>query len=283
VDALLEPSVHSTRSAAERHHLFPKAYLKTLGVTALRETNQIANYALLEWGDNSEIGAIAPASYLPAMSARVKPEELVRQYRWHALPDGWEAMSYKDFLAARRERIARFVADAYEKLRDGAPAAREATLDIEELIRGGEGLHVEFKATLRLNLHTGEKDPKMELGALKTIAGFLNSRGGTLIIGVSDDGETLGVDADGFQSEDKMHLHLVNLIKDRLGAQQSMYIHPRFEDRDDGRVLVVECWPANSAAFVRDGEAERFYVRTGAATTELSAKQAQEYVAQRFR
>jgi hypothetical protein len=282
VEALLDPSVHSTRSAAERHHLFPKAYLKTLGTTDLRETNQIANYALLEWGDNGDIGATAPASYLPVMKARTKPDELVRQYRWHALPDGWESMPYKDFLAARRERIARFVMDAYSKLRDGAPSGREAVFDIEELIRGGEGLHVEFKATLRVNLHTGERDSKMERAVLKTIAGFLNSHGGTLIIGVSDDGETLGVESDGFASEDKMHLHLVNLLKDRVGAQMSMYIHPRFEDRDDHRVLVIECWRANSAAFVKDGDAERFYVRTGAATTELTAKQAQEYIAQRF-
>ena len=79
-----------------------------------------------------------------------------------------------------------------------------------------------------------------------------------------------------------MHLHLVNLLNDRIGAQHSMYIHPRFEDRDEARVLVVECWPSNSSAFVKDGGTERFYTRTGAATTELSASQMQHYIAQRF-
>ena len=97
-------------------------------------------------------------------------------------------------------------------------------MDIGELIAGGEGVHVEFKSSLRVNLHTGEKDPKMELACLKTIAGFLNARGGTLIVGVSDDGETVGVEVDRFPNEDKMHLHLVNLLKDRIGAQHSMYI-----------------------------------------------------------
>lgn len=282
VEALLDPSVHSTRSAAERHHLFPKAHLKALGITDLRETNQIANYALLEWGDNGEIGAQAPAEYLPVMRGRIPSKELIKQYRWHALPDGWEEMPYKAFLAARRERIARLIAEGYETLRDGGGPGKEASLNIEELIQGGEGLHVELKATLRVNLHTGEKDPKMELACLKTIAGFLNTRGGTLIIGVSDDGGTVGVDVDGFPSEDKMHLHLVNLLKERIGAQHSMYIHPRFEDRAEARVLVVECWAANSPVFVKDGSAERFFVRTGAATTELSASQTQEYIAQRF-
>ena len=67
-----------------------------------------------------------------------------------------------------------------------------------ELIAGGEGAIVEFKATLRTNLHTGEKDPKMEQAVLKTLAGFLNKEGGTLVIGVADDGSPVGVGADGF-------------------------------------------------------------------------------------
>jgi hypothetical protein len=282
VEVLLDPSVHSTRKAIERHHLFPKDYLKKLGITEVTETNQIANYALVEWGDNSEIGNKAPADYLPIMQARVKPDELVRQYRWHALPDGWENMEYKNFLAARRELMAASIAEAYKRLEDGGHDQPEGVLDIEQLIQAGEGTHVEFKSTLRANLHTGQKDPKMELACLKAIAGFLNGRGGTLVVGVSDDGETLGVEAAGFPSEDKMHLHLVNLLKDRIGAQFGMYVHPRFEDQDDLRVFVVQCWQANSPAFVKDGGIERFYVRTGAATTELPGSQTQAYIAQRF-
>jgi predicted HTH transcriptional regulator len=212
----------------------------------------------------------------------VSPEEFVRQYRWLALPDGWEEMEYKDFLAERRERIARFIATAYKKLEGAVSARVPESLDIEQLIRDGEGVHVELKSTLRVNLHTGQRDPKMELACLKTIAGFLNSRGGTLVVGVTDDGETLGLDRDGFPDEDKMNLHLVNLLRDRVGPQHMMYIHPRFEDRDGHRVLVVDCWPSSSAVFVKDGAVERFYIRTGAATTELSGSQTQDYVKRRF-
>jgi hypothetical protein len=282
VEALLEPSVHSTRSAAERHHLFPKAYLQTLGITEIRETNQIANYALVEWGDNNAIGGRPPVEYLPVMKGRVPPAQLVRQYQWHGLPDGWEAMDYNDFLAQRRERIARVIADAYKRLEGDTEAKSRGGVDIEELIRAGEGLHVEFKATLRANLHTGQRDPKMELACLKTIVGFLNSKGGTLIVGVTDDGETLGLDADGFASADKMNLHLVSLLKDRVGAQFMMYVHPRFEDREDQRVFVVECWPSNSPAFVKEGAAAHFFVRTGPATTELTGNDMQEYIRRRF-
>lgn len=282
VEALMDPSVHGTRSLAERHHLFPKAYLGSLGISDRRETNQIANFAVVEWGDNSAISGKAPSDYVPVMSKAVNPDELVRQYQWHALPDGWEGMAYEQFLGQRRERIARVVEGAYERLRAPAGSGKPTLMSIEELISGGEGVHVELKSTLRVNLHTGQKDPKMELACLKTIAGFLNSHGGTLIVGVSDDGETVGVDVDGFANEDKMNLHLVSLIKDRIGGKHSMYIHPRFEDRDESRVFVVECWPAKSAVYVKDGGVERFYVRTGAATTELTGSQTQEYIAQRF-
>jgi len=281
VEKLLDPSVHGTRSAVERHHLFPKGYLKGLGIEATRETNQIANYALVEWGDNSAIGAQAPAEYLPAMRKRMTGD-LVRQYGWHALPDGWEEMPYKEFLSARRERIARFIADAVETLGERGDTAKAPSISIEDLIEAGEGIHVEFKSTLRVNLHTGEKDPRMELACLKTIAGFLNSHGGTLIVGVSDDGETVGISVDGFANEDKMNLHLGNLLRDRIGTKHAMYIHPRFEDRDDARVLVVECAAANSPVFVKDGSSEHFYVRSGAATAELTPSETQQYLTQRF-
>jgi hypothetical protein len=43
-----------------------------------------------------------------------------------------------------------------------------------QLATAGESDQVEFKATLRINLHTGQKDVRMETAVLKTIAAFLN-------------------------------------------------------------------------------------------------------------
>jgi predicted HTH transcriptional regulator len=104
----------------------------------------------------------------------------------------------------------------------------------------------------------------------------------TLIVGVSDDGEPVGVEADKFPDEDKMNLHLVNIIKERIGPSSMLYISPRFDDYQDARVLVLECLPAKTPVFVKDGNIERFFVRTGAATSELSASQTQEFIKSRF-
>jgi hypothetical protein len=284
VPELLDPATNAHRSALERHHLFPKAHLRTLGITDTRDTNQIANYALVEWGDNSEISEEPPATYLPITKARCSPKDLERMYYWHALPDQWETLPYAEFLIQRRERIAAVIRDAYEKL-SGAPSIKTTvtSIPLADLVKAGEATKLEFKSTLRMNLHTGKPDGRMELSILKSIAGFLNSQGGTLVIGCGDDGEPIGLDADQFASEDKMHLHLVNILKERIGVTHMMYIHPRFEDLQDKRVMVVDCWPSRSPVFVKDGGVERFYIRAGASTAELSMSQVQEYAKQRFR
>jgi hypothetical protein len=283
---MLDPSVHAKRAAVERHHLFPKAYLEKIGITGTRDTNQIANYALLEWGDNADILDRPPVEYLPVMRKRVNARNLERMYYWHALPDGWEAMDYHKFLTERRERIAKVIKDGYALLMGDTVVQGEAGagLTLEAIVAGGESTTTEFKGTLRVNLHTGQPDPRMELSCLKTIAGFLNSKGGTLIVGVTDDGEPVGIPkADGFANEDKMNLHLVNLVSSRIGTPYMMYVHPRFEDFGDSRVMAVECWPAKSPVYVKDDKVERFYIRAGASTPELPASQALVYIKLRFK
>ncbi|EKD26598.1 MAG: hypothetical protein ACD_79C01103G0001 [uncultured bacterium] len=86
-----------------------------------------------------------------------------------------------------------------------------APVSTAELISKGEGQHIEFKSTLRMNLHTMKPDREMEFAVLKTIAGFLNSEGGTLLIGLNDQGEIIGIKNDNFTNKDKMMLHLTNL------------------------------------------------------------------------
>ncbi len=281
---LLDPSMQANRAAVERHHLFPKGFLSRQGITATRETNQIANYALVEWGDNTDISDQAPMTYLPNMKARFGPAELERMYRLHALPPNWEHLDYREFLEKRRELMAQVISGGYVTLLTGETGEDLATaeFDLSKVVMNGESEAVEFKSTLRTNLHTGSKDPRMELAALKTLAGFLNTNGGTLVVGVSDDGSPVGLRADGFPSEDKMALHLVSIVKTRMGIQAMTSLHIHFDDHDDWRVMVVNCRKAPTPVFVKDGDTERFYIRTGPSTTELSPSQTQDYSQRRF-
>ncbi len=282
VAELLDPATQAQRSSLERHHLFPKAYLKTLGFTDTRDTNQVANFSMVEWGDNAKIADTAPVDYLPTLASRFSAQEMERMRYWHALPENWENMSYPEFLKTRRELIAGVIHDAYKVLSQNGKPAVVLKVPVSELVNQGETTTIEFKSTLRMNLHTSEKDPRMEMSVLKTLAAFLNSHGGTLVIGMADDGSPVGIEADKFDNEDKMYLHLVNLINGRIGPQHMMYIQPRFDDHDGTRVLVVECKRGKAPVYVKDGNTEKFFVRTGASTTELSVSQVQEYIKQRF-
>jgi hypothetical protein len=283
VSTLLGAGQQAPRSI-ERHHLFPKNYLKKLDITSSRDTNQTANYALADWSDNAWIADMAPADYLPELIKRfAKPQMVPQMYHWHALPDGWETMEYKAFLERRRELMAAVIREAYETLRGIEEAEpSEAVVLVSAMVHQGESRTIEFKGALRMNLHTMQTDPRIEFTALRTIAGFLNSDGGTLVLGVMDNGDPVGYEADGFKSKDVMLLHLDNLVRTRLGAQFAMYIHPRFAEYEDCEVLTVECSASKSPVYMKDGNIERFFIRAGASTSELTMSEAQDYVKQRF-
>lgn len=116
VSELLDPAIKANKSALERHHLFPKGYLKTQGISEKRITNQIANFALVEWNDNIEISDRSPAEYAPEYEARFLSEEIQEMYEWHALPNNWHQMTYSDFLAERRKMIAQVIRNGFETL-----------------------------------------------------------------------------------------------------------------------------------------------------------------------
>jgi hypothetical protein len=279
---MIDPAVRGSKAALEQHHLFPRAYLAKIDIKDLRSVNQIANFAVVEWPDNSKISADPPADYAPALDKTLSSVEREEMYRWHALPHLWWELPYEEFLKERRVRMGRLVREAYQKLTGEVPSQKPMVVSVPELLAAGENGGVEFKSTLRTNLHTGQPDEKMHLSALKTIAGFLNARGGTLMIGVDDEGKVLGVAADGFPSEDKMGLHLVNLIRDRIGDIFLPYVHPHFEDEDEQRVFVIRCEAGPKPAFLKDGTIQRFFVRGANATLELSGNSVMDYVKARF-
>lgn len=287
VSELLEPSSQGTKAALERHHLFPRAYLDKQGVIGTKHSNQIANYAYLEWGDNVKISDQPPAEYVPLMHKNFSAEQLSRMYFWHALPENWETMAYESFLASRRDLMAKVTREGYQRLAfwDGE---QDSDLPVDlaagtyELVETGESDAIEFKSTLRTNLHTNNKDGKMEQAVLKTIAAFLNSNGGTLLVGVADDGAAVGIEVDGFSSEDDMSLHLVDVVSSRMSPQAMARTHVSFDDYDEVRVMRINCQRSLSPVYVKEGNKESFFIRTGPSSRELTISEAQDYIKHRF-
>jgi hypothetical protein len=153
--------------------------------------------------------------------------------------------------------------------------------EVRDLIAGGESDDLEFKSTLRTNLQTGEKDKRMEKAVLKTIVAFLNSNGGTLLVGVGDDGSILGMDVESFDNLDKINLHVTNLISAQIGDEFIPFIRFRQVDFDGKVVLRFTCKPTSSPVFLKDGKDEIYFVRSGPSSVELSGNDLLKYVSNR--
>ena len=158
----------------------------------------------------------------------------------------------------------------------------DANDELAKLIATGETKTVEFKSTLRVNLHTGEHDKEMGHEVLKNIAAFLNTDGGTLIIGVDNDGQPLGLDYDGFRNEDEMGQHLGSIVSDQIGANVWGNISPEFTSYKDKRVLVIHCEKSSFPVYVGKGKDEEFYIRTGPGARPLFPSEIQPYINSHF-
>lgn len=172
----------------------------------------------------------------------------------------------------------------YLETRVGAMDVEEyESMEIAKALKGGESEKVEYKSTLRTNLSTGEKDPRMEKAVLKTIVAFLNSNGGTLLIGVADDGTVIGVDEESFDNRDKLNLHLTNIIASQIGNEYLPYISFRLSDYEGKGVVRVVCRKSDSPVFLKDGKQETFYVRSGPSSVDLHGMDTLNYVLNRFK
>lgn len=116
VNKLFEPGVDGRRKSLEKHHLFPKAFLKKHGYNDSK-INQMANYAFIDWKDNMKILDDSPSSYYPIVCQGMSDVDIRKMEEENALPDGWETMNYEDFLIERRKLMAAKIKKAYEILR----------------------------------------------------------------------------------------------------------------------------------------------------------------------
>lgn len=153
--------------------------------------------------------------------------------------------------------------------------------DIRKLIARGEGPTLEFKSTVRMNLKSGKSGKEIELAWLKGATAFMNTDGGTLLIGVRDDGEILGLQPDGFENEDRCRLHLKNLVNQHIGAELSPLIRFEVGTVDEKAIAVVQCERSPKPVFLKAKNRELFYVRSGPSSVELSSREVLDYVARR--
>lgn len=167
-----------------------------------------------------------------------------------------------------------------------ALARRDAAIDVAALVAAGESDRVEFKETARWNVRDEKKDARMEQVVAKTVAAFLNSAGGTLVIGVDDAGRAVGLDRD-FSTlrtpdADRFELWLRDLLATSFGKNAAALPKIRFADLDGVTVCAVRCPRAAEPVFLTQGGSTELWVRVGNSTRALGVDEAVSYVARRF-
>jgi hypothetical protein len=146
-------------------------------------------------------------------------------------------------------------------------------------ISEGESQTLEFKETLHAASDTGDKHEGVLHGALKTIAAFLNTAGGTLLIGVSDDGEIRGLAKDyalcqdNNQNADGLENKLISLLQGRMTPPPAVgcklgKVCIRFHTLPAGEVCEVIVKPDLTGVVLKDKQKGKdvFYTRQGNTT-----------------
>ena len=161
----------------------------------------------------------------------------------------------------------------------------DATRDLAALLLAGEGEEVEFKACARWDLQLGRVNRALEEAVARTIAGFLNHEGGTLLIGVTDGGDVAGLQAD-YQTlkrpdRDGFQQFLMGLVQSKLGGHVCAQVHVAFCEDRGLDICQIRVEPSAVPVYYQDGAVARYYVRTGNGTRELDVREAIVHVARR--
>lgn len=168
--------------------------------------------------------------------------------------------------------------------------------EVFDLISESEHERLEFKATLRFDERNGGINKDLEKATMKTIAAFMNSNGGHLIIGVGDlprlsSGEANGREVIGLENDyqtlnrkdsDGFENHFTQIFNRMIGPEFRGLIRLRFQSVDDRDVCVIQVLASSRPIYLRSEGEEHFYVRTGNVTTPLKLSEVESYSVSRF-
>lgn len=180
------------------------------------------------------------------------------------------------------------------KVRDRAAGRRtNVHRSSAELIAGGETSALEFKETAFWDINRGTKDKVISLAIVKTVGGFMNKEGGTVLIGVDDQGVAVGLDRD-FQlwakgpraPRDAFENALTTFFEETIGRPAtSVHLNLSWEAVDGKEICRIDVSPSVQPVFVKNKEKQStdFYVRVNNSTRVLTTEDAVKYITERRR
>lgn len=163
----------------------------------------------------------------------------------------------------------------------------DSDFSIESILSKGEHSQLEFKTSFRWDMHQNKVNKNLEKAVMKTIAAFLNSGSGQLLIGVNDSGSVIGLEndfrslpkpnADGFQN------HFTNVFHTMIGPEFRRFVRLTFHEFENEICCLISVFPSDRPAYLKLDNGEEFYIRTGNGTTALKLSEAASYIDSRWK
>jgi hypothetical protein len=261
-------------------YIFPQTLLYQNGYDSENHlhrkiVSEIANRVVLK--NAHPYPNLPPEEYFPLIEEKF-PGALAKQFV-PMQPELWKLNNFDDFLQTRRELMTRRINDFLKTLIDQPVIVHKRP--ISELIHLGESDTLEFKSTIQWDIRQEQHNTNLRHEILKTIVAFLNSGGGTLVIGVEDNGNVYGLEKDlkvVGGTEDGIQKLLSSMVLDRIGPEFSPFIKLRFEQINGASVCVVDVDRSNEPAYVKAAQGPEFFIRFAATSKKLEVDQAVEYV-----
>lgn len=155
-----------------------------------------------------------------------------------------------------------------------------------ELILSGESKFIEYKSSLAWDYYQQRANKALHQPVMKTLAAFMNSSGGYLLIGVDDDGQVLGLEPD-LQTLRKPTLDAFETafnmaFNKMIGAEFREYVDVAFPEINEKPICMLRVFPSTQPVFMSEKGDEKFYIRAGNASQALSISQANRYIQRRF-
>ena len=163
----------------------------------------------------------------------------------------------------------------------------ELAKDVEALIAQGESQYVEFKSSFRWDFKENRINKSLESPVLKTLAGFLNASGGTLLIGVDDNCSIVGLEKD-YQTlrkknRDGFEQVIIAAVATKLGGDLAPFVQVVFHCVSTHEICRIIVSPAPRPVYLDIDGSPKFFLRSGATTRDLNVREGIEWITTRWR
>lgn len=172
-----------------------------------------------------------------------------------------------------------------QNVNNGA-AEKNSPPDFIDLLKREESEEIEFKSSLRFDHKLKQVNRDLEKAAMKTVAAFLNSKGGFLVVGADDAGELLGLeydyqtlvrkDSDGFEN------HFTQVFNKTIGPESRHLVKLWFQKIDDIEICAIDISSSPNPVYLKMDDGEHFYIRTGNASTPLKLSEIDSFLRSRW-